>query len=60
MIAGINSAAMFQECLVVLRSIVLHSLGIASQSSPDLAAAQSLSSQTSQAKPSVAPSKEND
>ena len=55
---------MFQECLVVLRSIVLHSLGITSQSSEQgqYAAAQRLSSQISsqtQAKPSVAASEEN-
>lgn len=52
---------MFQECLIVLRSIVLHSLGIGSQSLPNLAAAQSLSSQISQAKTSesVAASEEN-
>ena len=57
---------MFQECLIVLRSIVLHSLGITSQFSPDSgqhAAVQNLSSQISpqiQAKPSVAASIEND
>ena len=52
---------MFQESLIVLRSIVLHSLGIGSQSLPSLAAAQSLSSQISQAKisESVAASEEN-
>ena len=57
---------MFQECLTVLRSIVLQSLGITSPSSPDSgqhAAVQALSSQISpqtQAKPSVAASEEND
>ena len=57
---------MFQECLIVLRSIVLQSLGISSQSSPDSSqytAAQSLSSQISpqpRAKPSVAASEDND
>ena len=52
---------MFQESLIVLRSIVLHSLGIGSQSLPNLAAAQSLSSQISQAKTSesIAASEEN-
>ena len=55
---------MFQECLIVLRSIVLQSLGITLQSSPDsrqYATAQSLSSQISsqpQAKPSVAASED--
>ena len=57
---------MFQECFVVLRSIVLHSLGIRSQSSPDssqFTVIQNLSSQfgshpdqispQTQAKPSV-------
>ena len=53
---------MFQESLIVLRSIVLHSLGIGSQSLPNLAAAQSLSSQISQAKTSesIAAGEEND
>ena len=52
---------MFQESLIVLRSIVLHSLGIGSQSLPSLAAAQSLSSQISQARTSesIAASEEN-
>ena len=65
-IIGIDSAAMFQECFMVLRSIVLHSLGITSQFSPDSgqhAAIQNLAIQISpqtQAKPSVAESVEND